>query len=71
MAWNLVAAAAAFVADGCHTVSAAEYSQRLQICDGCDRRRKSKCRECGCYLPIKAGLLAMICPLNKWPEPDK
>jgi hypothetical protein len=69
--WNLAAAAAAFVVDGCHTVSTAEYVQRLQICDGCDRRRRTKCLQCGCYLPLKAQLRAVACPLNKWPEPQQ
>jgi hypothetical protein len=67
-AWNLAGSIAAFVADGCHTVSANQFQMRLQICDSCDERRDAICGTCGCYICIKARLRALNCPVNKWPR---
>ena len=53
-AWNLARALADFVADGLKTVSKEQYEARLQICDGCDRRRENRCLVCGCRLALKA-----------------
>lgn len=65
--WNLAGSLVNFVADGCRTVSAAEYEQRLKICDACPRRDEGICLECGCYLAVKAKGRAMQCPLGRWP----
>lgn len=67
-AWNLAAALAGFVADGCQTVSAEEYGQRLEICDACDQRRDNRCMKCGCRLSLKARGRAFQCPEGKWPD---
>jgi hypothetical protein len=69
--WNVATALAAFVADSGRTVTAEQYRARLEICDGCDRRRDNKCLECGCSLALKARGRAMKCPLAKWPEIPK
>ncbi len=66
-AWNLAGSIAAFVADGCQTVSAEQFQMRLQICDSCDQRRDAICGACGCYISIKARLRAITRPLRKWP----
>ena len=66
-AWNLAAAIAGFVADGCQTVGHAEYAQRLRICDTCEQREAAICKQCGCYIPLKAQGRAMQCPLGRWP----
>jgi hypothetical protein len=66
-AWNLAAAVAAFVADGCQTVERETYEQRLRTCDTCDQRQEDFCLKCGCYLPIKAKWRLTQCPLGKWP----
>lgn len=68
-AWNLARALAGFVADGCTTVTAEQYRRRLEICDGCERRRGNRCAACGCYLSLKARGRAFTCPLSKWPDP--
>ena len=70
-AWNLAGSIAAFVADGCQTVTQAQFAARVQICDGCDRRYKNKCLECGCYISLKSQPRAVTCPLKKWPEIQK
>ena len=71
MAWNLATSLAAFVADGCKTVTAEEYKQRLEICSGCDQRYGNNCLKCGCNLPLKAHGRAFECPLAKWPMPSE
>lgn len=70
-AWNLTRSLAAFVADGCRTVSERQYRRRLETCDGCDRRRGNRCLECGCRLSLKARGRAFACPLGKWPRDDE
>jgi hypothetical protein len=67
-AWNLVRSLADFVADGCKTVTADQYRQRLEICDACDQRRDNRCMKCGCRLSLKARGRAVKCPLEKWPS---
>lgn len=70
-AWNLAGALAAFVADGCKTVSEAEYRSRLEICDGCDLRSGNWCSKCGCSLSLKAKGRAWQCPEGQWGDPGK
>jgi hypothetical protein len=41
-------------------------NERLSICYNCDKFENSKCKECGCYLEIKASWDSEKCPLNKW-----
>jgi hypothetical protein len=65
-AWNVLRAAAAFVADGLRTVTAEEYHARLAICDTCPQRRDDTCAVCGCRLTLKARGRAWRCPLGKW-----
>jgi peroxiredoxin len=67
-AWSFAQAMADFVADGCKTLSEAEYRRRIEVCDGCDQRRGNRCLVCGCYLRLKARGRAFRCPLDKWPE---
>ena len=62
-AWNLARSLADFSADAFD-----EYRERLQTCDGCDRRRGNRCLKCGCRLSLKARGRAFKCPLDKWPE---
>lgn len=43
-------------------------SDRLAICEKCDRLFKPtfSCKECGCFMKIKAGIRMATCPLGKW-----
>ena len=66
-AWNLARSLADFVVDGCKTVSADQYRERLEICDACDYRRNNRCTKCGCRLSLKAQGRAFKCPEAKWP----
>ncbi|HEY3969456.1 MAG TPA: DUF6171 family protein [Planctomycetaceae bacterium] len=66
--WNVATSLAAFVADGCTTVTTEQYEARLKICDGCQWRSNNSCRKCGCNLALKAHGRAFKCPIGKWPE---
>ena len=41
---------------------------RFNICLGCDRlyKRTKTCKECGCFMKVKARLDFTTCPLGKW-----
>jgi hypothetical protein len=67
-AWNVLRAAAVFVADGMRTVTADVYRARLAACDGCPLRQDNTCRVCGCRLSLKARGRLFQCPLGKWRE---
>lgn len=66
--WSLAQAVAAFVSDGCRTLTAENYQARLSVCNDCNRRRKNRCLECGCNLCLKARGRTFRCPLDKWPK---
>jgi hypothetical protein len=67
-AWNLAKSLAGYVADGCQSASPEQYAERLKICDTCPQRSENICRMCGCYLPVKATMRAVQCPLGLWPS---
>jgi len=64
--WNLTKSLASFVSDGCKLVTPLQYSDRLNVCEACDRRENRRCLECGCGIDIKARGRAFECPLEKW-----
>jgi hypothetical protein len=40
---------------------------RLETCSQCPRLTDlSICRECGCYMPVKALFKSVKCPLGHW-----
>ncbi len=43
-------------------------SHRLSICQGCDKYEitSNRCKECGCFMQIKAAIKHSRCPLNHW-----
>ena len=43
---------------------------RLAVCKTCPEyiELTRQCRECGCFLPAKAAVSSMDCPLDKWPK---
>jgi glycosyltransferase involved in cell wall biosynthesis len=55
--------------DGRARADNATLSDRLTICEDCDRFRASdrKCSECGCPIEEKAAWRSESCPLGKWP----
>lgn len=42
------------------------YESRLAICSECPLYQDDMCTECGCFMPVKAGLMVGDCPLDKW-----
>lgn len=45
-----------------------KYSFRRELCQGCPKFSKHilVCRECSCYMPMKARLERARCPIGKW-----
>jgi len=52
------------------TVSDEVYAERVTICKGCPEylELQNECRNCGCYIPMKAKIILDSCPLGKWTE---
>lgn len=43
------------------------YASRLSECESCPLLNADKvCMDCGCFMPMKAGLVVAECPLGKW-----
>lgn len=44
------------------------YEEKIKICKSCESfdKEKFKCKECGCFLGIKARVPFAKCPLKKW-----
>ena len=44
------------------------FEKRIKICFDCDRLLKitTQCKECGCFMKLKARMQEAKCPLNKW-----
>ena len=53
-------------------LSKEETNKRLDICLNCDRLIKltRQCKECGCFMDMKARLPHASCPIGKWGEVD-
>jgi len=54
------------------------YNDRISICSDCPQFDSvlTRCKDCGCFLYIKARLNSAKCPQNKWikhepPKQDK
>lgn len=71
-AWKVMSGFAEKVGDTiegtCISVSTDDKKSRLDICNVCDSFIQStkQCKECGCFMEVKASLKAMKCPLKKW-----
>jgi hypothetical protein len=52
------------------TVPEAIYEHRLAICHQCPsfQHENTRCKECNCYMHIKARFAIMICQQRKWVE---
>ena len=46
---------------------------RMDICKSCEKynEERKKCRQCGCFLPIKTAVAGDRCPLDKWGRYEK
>jgi len=41
-------------------------NKRLKICEKCKYLKGLRCSQCGCFMHIKADLIATRCPLDIW-----
>lgn len=44
------------------------YQQRFDICKKCPRffAPTGQCKECGCFMRVKARIKSQNCPIGKW-----
>ena len=49
-------------------VSKKIFKERINTCKNCDSfdPALNRCKECGCFLILKAFIKATKCPLDKW-----
>ena len=40
--------------------------QRLDICNGCDKKIEDTCSECSCLLSVRTSYQEITCPIGKW-----
>ena len=52
-------------------VSSKHYKARMNVCGGCEFKRRNKCIACGCHIPLKGKLRVWSCDLGKWDGVDK
>lgn len=64
---NLANTMGDFANSGFKVVDKEVYDQRMETCRGCDRFENNRfCRECGCFMDLKAKIEVAECPLDKW-----
>jgi hypothetical protein len=67
---NFVQATAQHVVTGMKNADDTLYKERISICEKCplfDTQHR-RCKECGCFMDIKARWLEQKCPQDKWPK---
>lgn len=54
--------------DGAEEVDVPTRKTRYSICKSCENldKRWGKCQICSCWMPVKARLPKMKCPIGKW-----
>ena len=64
---NLAHTMGDFAGSGFKLADKEVYDQRMEICRGCDRFENNRfCKECGCFMDLKAKIEVAECPLDKW-----
>ena len=45
-----------------------DFKERIKVCEECAlyNEHSRRCKECGCYMLVKARLAGSHCPLDKW-----
>ena len=46
--------------------SAELRQQRLDTCNGCEKKIEDTCSECSCLLSVRTSYLEITCPIGKW-----
>lgn len=44
----------------------AEYTGRLEVCQGCEKLQNGMCLSCGCFVQVRAAKKQEGCPWEKW-----
>jgi hypothetical protein len=52
--------------NGFKTTDEISLSDRLSICNSCNKNKNGTCQECGCIISIKTSWASEKCPLDKW-----
>lgn len=67
---NFVSSSINHAKDGFRTVDKSIYNDRLNICQNCEFFDSTafRCKQCGCFLNIKANWASESCPLEKWKD---
>jgi len=66
---NLATTMGDFANSGFKVADEEVYNKRMEICRGCDRFENNRfCKECGCFMDLKAKIEVAECPLDKWPK---
>ena len=66
---NLATTMGNFANSGFKVADEEVYNKRMEICRGCDRFENNRfCKECGCFMDLKAKIEVAECPLDKWPK---
>jgi hypothetical protein len=67
---NFVGAMGDYIKSGMKNIDDDKYNKRLEICASCPAfdASQGRCKECGCFMKVKAKMEAAKCPLNKWEE---
>lgn len=54
-------------------ISKTLFKKRMNICYTCPYYDDTfiRCKQCGCFLMLKAILVATNCPLNKWKKEEE
>jgi len=68
MVGNLTRAVVKHVSGGMKKVDLLTYQDRLNMCNECDLRVRTRCTHdsCGCFINQKAWWSSEECPLAKW-----
>ena len=69
-AGNLLHESVEFAKSGFQTLNEDEFHRRIDICRACPAfdADQGRCKECGCFMKVKAKMETAKCPLNKWEE---
>ena len=67
MAASFAGSMARFASSGFKTLPGPLVRLRLQRCDPCEYRVRTRCTLCGCFTGLKARLRDEDCPIGRWP----
>ena len=66
LAFSFINVVGAAFKTGKVVASKEEINRRMEICNGCEFKKDTRCSKCGCFLTYKVGLISETCPEWKW-----